>query len=463
MNIPIRVLEAAGDAGGGQLVIVMGAGCCIEEPSCLPDSRRCSRALWQKLLDDGVLAAEDCTNPDDLSCLADAVHAKLGSQEQLVRRLPPEFRSAEPNEGSLLAAALLREGVASHVVTLNFDLTMTQAVGRLGTDPAIAVIRRPEDHDKMRKHNLVYLHRNVEAEDPDSLVMRTAALEEQWKEGWEQVIAQVALAAPVVVFAGLGTEVGVLIGSATRIRAALSDTVTLVQVDIGSREDSVYATKLDIDAAHFICAPWSSFMRRLGERVSRAHVRALQHAAEALVHDQGVGAEDPGQLLDRLAERGLLYLGRLRASWTLAPNSPYCSAAEVSQPLLADLVLGLAMLERLSGCDAHFVDGGLVELRREGLPSVVVVLATGGGTGSRVATEDRLRQEQGRHAATGLRPAFGVIAHIRDQAHAGAAPANIVAEPDPGSIVSGPGPFPIFDLEALRNKPADALELVQAA
>jgi hypothetical protein len=395
--------------------------------------------------------------------VADSVYAKLGSQEQLVRRLPPEFRSAQPNEGSMLAAALLREGVASHIVTLNFDLTMTQAVGRLGTDAAIAIIRRPEDHDKMRKHNLVYLHRNIEAEDPDTLVLRTAALEEQWKEGWEQVIAQVALAAPVVVFAGLGTEVGVLMSSASRVKAALSDTVTLAQVDIGSREESVYAAKLDIDAAHFISAPWSSFMRRLGQRVAQGHVRAIHDASEVLVHDQGVGAEVADRLLDRLAELGLLYLGVLRARWTLAPNAPYRSAAEVSSPLLADLLLAVAMLERLTGGEAHFVDDGLVELRRAGLPPVIIVVATGLGVGSRANTEDRLRQDQARRAATLLRPMFGVLAHIRDQSHGVAAPANIVADADPESILTGPGPFPIFDLEALRADPADALALMRAA
>jgi hypothetical protein len=463
VNIPSRVLEAAGDAGGGQMVIVMGAGCSIEQPSCLPDSRHCSRALWQKLLDDDVLTLEDCANPDDLSCLADAVYAKLGSQEQLVRRLPADFHSAQPNEGSMLAAALLREGVASHIVTLNFDLTMTQAVRGLGTDPAIAIIARPEEHDKMRSHNLVYLHRNVEAEDPDTLVLRTAALAEQWKEGWEQVMAQIALAAPVVVFAGLGTEVGVLVSSALRVKAALSETVTMAQVDIGSREESVYAAKLDIDAAHFISAPWSTFMRHIGQRVAQGHIRTLQQASALLVDEHGVAAEAADPLLERLVERGLLYLGGLRARWTLDPSAPYRSAAEVSSPLLADLLLAVTMLERLSGCEAHFVDDGLIELRRDGLAAGVVVVATGLGVGSRVTTEDRLRRDQARHVATALRPAFGVLAHVKNQRQPVAAPADIVAEADVESIVTGPGPFPIFDLEELRAEPADALALVRAA
>jgi hypothetical protein len=462
MKIPSRVLEAAGNPGGGQLVIVMGAGCSIEEPSGLPDSRRCSRDLWQKLQDDQVLGDGDCADPDDLSCLADAVYEKLGSQVELVRRLPPKFRTTEPNEGSMLAAALLREGVTSHIVTLNIDLTMTQAVGRLGTDPAIGIIRRPEDHDKMVKHNLIYLHRNVEAEDADTLVLRTAALEEQWKEGWEQAVAQVALAAPVVVFAGLGTEVGVLMASALRVKAALSETATFVQVDIGLREASPYAVKLDIDETHFVSAPWSEFMRALGERVAQAQARALKQASEVLVRDHDVDAETTDPLLARLAGEGLLYLGTLRAKWAF-DYKPYASAAEVGVANLADLLLAVAMLERLTGCEAHFVDDGLIELRQDDMPAVVIAVGTGLGVASWLAAEDRLRRDQARHAATGLRPTFGLLAHVKQRLEAIAAPADIVAEADAGSIVTGPGDFPIFALEELRAEPSDALALVRAA
>jgi hypothetical protein len=463
MKIPSRVLEAVGDPGGGQLVLVIGAGCSIEEPSGLPDSRRCSRDLWNSLVDDGVLASGDCSDPDDLSCLADAVYAKYGSQAELVKRLPAAFRSAEPNEGSMLAAALLREGVASHVVTLNVDLTMTQAVGRLGTDAAIRIVKRPEDHDQMGKHNLVYLHRNVDAEDPNSLVLRTAALEEQWKQGWEEVVAQVALAAPVVVFAGLGTEVGVLVASALRMKQALNRTGTVAQVDIGMRDDSVYATKLGIDDEHFISAPWSEFMRRLGERVAKGHTRALENATKVLVGDHGVADEIIGPLLQRLAEEGLLYLGELRAKWTLETKAPYRSASEVPPANLADLLLAVAMLERLTGTTAHFVEDGLVELCRGGVPAAVLAVGTGLGFASWLTAEDRLRREQARHNATGLRPTFGLLAHVKNRAAAVAAPVDIVANVDAASIVTGPGAFPIFELEDLRAKPEDALALVRAA
>jgi hypothetical protein len=463
MEIPSRVLKAAGDPGGGKLVIVMGAGCSIEDPSGLPDSRSCSLAMWKRLRDDGVLENGDCVNPEDLSCLADAVYAKCGSQSELVNRLGTEFRFAAPNEGSMLAAALLREGVASNIVTLNFDLTMTHALTRLGADPKISVLRRPGDHENMGAHNLVYLHRNVEAEDPETLILRTAALEEQWQSGWEEVIAQIALATPVVIFAGLGTEVGVLVASATRLRSSLGDSVTLLQVDIGAREDSVYAAKLKIDEEHFISTGWSNFMRALGERVAQAQAGALKQAAQRLVKEHGVGAEEVEPLLKRLAGAGLLYLGELRAKWALDPQKPYCNAGEVNAENVGDLLLGIAMLERLTNCEARFVDDGLLELVRDGSSVALVAVGSGLGIAAWTTAEQRLRAAQGQHTALALHPTFGLLAHVKARPEAIAPPADIVAAKTPGSIVTGPGVFPIFELEQLRSEPSEALSLVRAA
>jgi hypothetical protein len=250
--------------------------------------------------------------------------------------------------------------------------------------------------------------------------------------------------------------------SALHVKAALSDAVTLVQVDIGARGDSAYALKLEIDSANFVSAPWCEFMQRIGERVAQAHARALNAAAQVLVADHGVDSEATDALLDRLAREGLLYLGKLRARWMLELQ-PYASAAEVSTANLADLLLAVAMLERLTRCDAHFVDDGLVELRREGMQPVVIAVGTGRGFASWLTAEDRLRRDQARHTATGLRPTFGLLAHVKARPQAIAAPENIVAEADSASIVTGPGVFPIFELEEMRAKPAEVLALMQAA
>jgi hypothetical protein len=91
-------------------VLAIGAGTSLEPPTSLPLSAQCAEEAHRRLLADNVLA-EPCRNPDDLSEVADRVYEVTGSQEELVRRLPRmQFQQAKPNEGHLLAAAMLIEG-----------------------------------------------------------------------------------------------------------------------------------------------------------------------------------------------------------------------------------------------------------------------------------------------------------------------------------------------------------------
>jgi hypothetical protein len=466
LPIPTEVREVAG-VGGGRLVFVLGAGCSVEPPSSLPTSKRCSRDAWQHLVDDHVLAPEDCVDPDDLSCVADAVYEKCDGQAPLVRRLPPRFRFAEPNEGSLLAAALLREGVAHHIVTLNLDLTMTSALGRVGAGADVQVIRGPEDHARMGNRNLVYLHRNIDAADPDTLVLRTADLDENWQGNWEEVVAHMALATPVVVFAGLGTPVGVLIESTRRIKEALGEVVKLVQVDVGRREDSAYAAALGITDADYVCAPWSAFMRQLGERVVKAYIQTLREACRQLIEDEGVPAEDAETSLTSLVTPGLLALGQLRARWTLDASRPYLTAGEVDDHHIADLMLAVSMLERLLGARARFMDGGLVELRRNGYLLAFVALGSGRGVSPWLTAETRLRTVRPGSTQSSFNPTFGILAHVRSR------PENVAPPDDIGpsgsniatgsSIVTGAGSFPVLHLDDLRDNPSQVDDLIKAA
>jgi hypothetical protein len=239
--------------------------------------------------------------------------------------------------------------------------------------------------------------------------------------------------------------------------------VTLLQVDIGAREDSVYAAKLKIDEEHFISTGWSDFMRALGERVAQAQAGALEQAAQRLVEDHRVGAEEVEPLLKRLAGAGLLYLGQLRAKWALDPQKPYCNAGEVNAENVGDLLLGIAMLERVTNCEARFVDDGLLELVRDGSSVALVAVGSGLGIAAWTTAEQRLRAAQGQHTALALHPTFGLLAHVKARPEAIAPPADIVAAKTPGSIVTGPGVFPIFELEQLRSEPSEALSLVRAA
>ena len=133
VNLPADLLSAISAVEGGRVVVVTGAGCSFEAPTGLPLARQCAIDVHRLLVDDTILDPWDCSDPEDLSCIADAVFLKRNSQSDLVSRLPIDrFRHAEPNEGHLLAAAMLREKAIRCLVTLNFDLAMTSALTDVG-------------------------------------------------------------------------------------------------------------------------------------------------------------------------------------------------------------------------------------------------------------------------------------------------------------------------------------------
>lgn len=151
--------------------MVLGAGCSVEAPTNMPISSRWSNEVHRRLVADGILLNDECTNPEDLSAVADAVFAKHGSQREIVERLRDSraLELATPNEGYLIAAALLCEGAISSIVTLNYDLALKNALSQLGTSRAIAIgiVECPEDLDRQTATNVYYLHRNVNERNPE--------------------------------------------------------------------------------------------------------------------------------------------------------------------------------------------------------------------------------------------------------------------------------------------------------
>src|SRR5438094_5404548 len=201
LALPPELRAAIAQVGGGRVVLVIGAGCSFEPPTSLPLSREMAIEVHRRLRLDGVLTV-DCANPGDLSNVADAVFAATGQQRPLVDRLHlNDFRSAVPNDGYLLAAALLSEQAVSCVMTLNFDLAMSTALSMIGAKD-VSVIAGPQDHQRLGLTNVIYLHRNVDA-DAEQWILRTAALASEWQGQWIQAIATKVLNGPVTVFAGL--------------------------------------------------------------------------------------------------------------------------------------------------------------------------------------------------------------------------------------------------------------------
>lgn len=463
MVLPAELLQAVSAPGGGRIALVIGAGCSIEPPTCVPDSRACSEEVYRRLVADGVLQNGDCTDPSDLSLVADAVFAKKNSQHDVVERLCDQYdlKLATANHGYLIAAAMLFEAALCSVVTLNFDLALSTALSDLGAGQIVGVVECPAHLPRQKTVNVYYLHRNANAEDPESWVLRTAALKEDWKEHWEQIIATRVLAAPVVVFAGLGTPVAVLIESAKLLRNALPNTRTIYQVDPANIADSKFFQELVLGPSAYIQLGWGQFMEELAQRLSVEQIAGLEHAVAQKVHNDRLPQENLAGLLASLRALGLVKLGKLRGYWLLY-DRPYCPASPDALALIADLLLALAMMARVSGAAVVIVEDGVVEFRRDGRAVAAYIVASGRGHQGRAALEAALESRRARYRGRPTPPCGALVGGTSDAWNAVLTPPRDIVwgnSPD-DDTVSGQTELPLIHLGQLRADPRLIEQLV---
>jgi hypothetical protein len=154
MALPPDLLQAVASPSGGKIALVVGAGCSVEAPTGVPVATQCSKEVHRLLLADGVLVDGDCSDPSDLSLVSDAVFAKTNSQRDVVDRLCGQYdlKLAKANDGYLIAAAMLCEGAILSVVTLNFDLALSDALSDLGAGQLVGVHRVSRGSPKTESH-----------------------------------------------------------------------------------------------------------------------------------------------------------------------------------------------------------------------------------------------------------------------------------------------------------------------
>ncbi len=461
--LPPELLEAISAEAGGRVVLVIGAGTSVEAPMELPLADKCAEKAHRKLVQDGILQEGDCSHPDDLSCLADAVFNKTGAQADLVGRMPVDrFRTVTPNRGCMIAAALLREGALKSVLSLNFDLGMVSALTQIGSDNDVTVITGPADHGRMSATNLIYLHRSVDA-DFEDWVLRTEVIADGWQQGWEEVVGNLAIGGPVTIFAGLGSPAGVLIETLKRIKAAIPDEAMLLQVDPGDPDRSVMRRQVGLEHEHYLRLGWNEFMSRLGERLLARHRDELYDACRGMIEREGYEDGDPGGVCDRLTELDLIGVGEVRARWMVETRQRYLPQGGLDVELIASLLLAVALIERRTETIAKFHSDGVVEFISEGELRASLLLASGRGTRGWSSVEAGLAQpafDRDRHLAEPRYALLGGVG-VREQV---APPLRIVG-PDDGedaaeSIIGGGNVLILKSVDDLRAEPSLAEEMV---
>jgi len=456
-QLPSELLHAASEPGG-RLALVLGAGCSLESPTDLQLASVYSESAHAQLVLDHVIEDGGCSTPSDLSALASAVYSATGSQIDLVRRLPRnDFRMARPNSGYLIAAALLREGVINAVLTLNFDLAMTAALSELGAKE-VAVVEGPTGTSDLGQATLIYLHRNANENDLESWILRTEALAHEWQGGWEQVVVQRVLSCPVIVFAGLGSAAAALTETAGRIRAAVASDQHHVSV-VDPYPNSKFAEALEPPAQAYVEDGWGSFMHSLSSRYLHTVMAAIDADCIDLCARHG-WADDAAHAADvsrRLHEMGIVGVGRVRAHW-LMESEPYVPDDSRRQ-LIADLLLGIALLEQSGSVKASFRDDGLVHFQQNGGATMRLRPASGRGTLRWSALEPLIIQ-----SVKGMKRADQPT-HVLASGYVGGRspsipPDDLITGDASDDIVTGRSGLSIVTVDEIREDPVLAARLV---
>ncbi len=440
------------------MALILGAGCSVEAPTSIPVARQIAQELHTKLLADGVLEEGDCPDSNDLSSVADAVHRRTNSQRAVVQRLLDyRLKAATANEGYMIAAAMLREGAISSVITFNFDTALTNAIANLGTGSRVEIVECPDHLARGGSTCVYYLHRNANETDSEAWVLRTEALESEWQNHWQEIIATRVLVAPVVVFAGIGTAIGVLLETVRRIRAALPATTKLFQVGPGTRTNSTFFGQLGLQESRYIRSGWCDFMNELSERLVQEHLEELRAAIDRLTAEQELTEEDAADVIAGFHSLGLVGVGKLRAAW-LQAEEPYCPSESNRAGLVADLAHAIAMISRISAVSPRIRDDGVVEFVRDDRVVAAYCVASGCGYRGTATVESRLKPSV-RKGRGRVPPGGALIAGTTD-APTISLPEDVIGDEEPGCVVSSPAEFPLIHIETLRANADRVSELV---
>ena len=139
---------------------------------------------------------------------------------------------------------------------------------------------------------VVYLHRNVNEDDPNEWILRVEALREEWQGRWEEVLTQRLMSSPVVVFAGLGSPAAVLTESVGWIRQRLDPGQHRIFV-VDPQSTTPFQDALALPTDAHIQIGWCDFMLLMADRLVTQLDRELREACASLCDQHGWNEERP--------------------------------------------------------------------------------------------------------------------------------------------------------------------------
>ena len=414
-----ELMAALERVDGNGIVLVIGAGSSIDDPTGLKLGSHYSQLAHDVLCRRGVLSAQP--NPWDLAELADAVIAATGSQDQLVAELPIQrMRLATPNRGHELAAALQADGFVRSILSLNYDTAMEAAIAHLGSAD-VHVIERKEDLPPTRTKLLIYLHGSANGPTQD-LVLTTADLDSSWQGSWKELIANQTMLAPVVAFVGLGSSASLLSSTLQKVKDGIGNAAAFLLVGPGDQSATTFAKSIGADDAHCLDCGWSDFMQACAAYALATLVGLSSAKFREIERQKSVPVVDTAAVMDSIGRLDYMEYGAARAKWFGVENRrrylphPAADTAELSH--LADLIHFIAEVESWVGAKARFSDGD-IEINGT---RITLLASMEPADFETAVTKIRSRTAD---ISTALRPSIAVIARTNPPQTV-AAPASIV-------------------------------------
>lgn len=419
--------------------MVIGAGCSVEPPTSMPLARALSVSTNHRLELDGVLVKGECEDPQDLAKLTSLVFSKTGNQEDVVTRFPLNaFKAASPNNGYKLLVALMIERCISYVLSLNFDLAVQNSAAELGVcieivdGSGVPVPASP---------TLIHLHGNANSPS-DRLVLREETIDTAWKNSWEQVVAHQVLAAPSLLFAGLGSAAPVLSQTIAMITEAVGGAKEVYQADTAPRDQSAFAAQLGVPAERYILGGWCAVMEALAARIAAGQTQSLRATGTRVLAENGNSVNEVAsfcELADAHEGASLLTLGKLRAHAQLDLKASYRPRSEGEEELLVEPIVKLGAVCAIGGLSARPTAAGIWQLKRDGEAFATVLLASGRGIRKLAAVESAIRQTTRTMSDRGIPvPNLVLVAGTLQGGAATTDSVDLIADDDANDIVDGP-------------------------
>jgi hypothetical protein len=221
-----------------------------------------------------------------------------------------------------------------------------------------------------------------------------------------------------------------------------------------------FEAALELSPESHVELGWCAFMTKLAARLLAEFKLDLVSAAQTLcrLHSWDGEAAHQDAVCDRFLAGGLVDVGKIRAKWLLEQQQ--YSPDDARRPLIADLLLGVGLVERALGLEARFRDDGVVELARDGELPICIFAASGSGT-LRWSALEVLVLRQVEQMKGSSQPERVLVSGFTGQKSASPAPPeNLLSADDGDDIIQGLGRPHLFSADELRANPDLLSDLV---